>query len=72
MQAELRHFDGRLLLHQEGADGSVLATWESTRSEDVKTLRECMEGFYRSRALQYYRLVSSLSAEMVEVDVKTQ
>lgn len=42
--AELKTFDGRLLLHTEMRDGSVVPVWETVDSpESVKTLREMMD-----------------------------
>lgn len=42
--AELKAFDGRLLLHTEAEDGSVNPVWEVVEDEScVKTLREIMD-----------------------------
>lgn len=55
---ELAHFDGRILVHSEQPDGSVVAMFESVRPEDVKTLRECMNSSGLSN-FSYKRLVSN-------------
>ncbi|KAG0151897.1 hypothetical protein CROQUDRAFT_36078 [Cronartium quercuum f. sp. fusiforme G11] len=41
--AELRSFDGRILLHTETDDGSVIGMWESATPSAIKTLREIMD-----------------------------
>ncbi|KAH9467317.1 hypothetical protein MJO28_000112 [Puccinia striiformis f. sp. tritici] len=41
--AELRAFDGRILLHTETDDGSVIGVWETATESAVKTLRELMD-----------------------------
>lgn len=41
--AELRTFDGRILLHTETDDGSVIGVWETATESSVKTLRELMD-----------------------------
>ncbi|MBW0461895.1 hypothetical protein O181_001610 [Austropuccinia psidii MF-1] len=48
--AELRSFDGRILLHTETDDGSVIGVWESASEDAVKTLREVMNE--KSRSIQ--------------------
>ncbi|KZP23754.1 hypothetical protein FIBSPDRAFT_1042612 [Athelia psychrophila] len=40
--AELNAFGGRLLLHTETPDGSVIPVWEEVRSEDVAVLKDVM------------------------------
>ncbi|KAH8117959.1 inositol hexakisphosphate-domain-containing protein [Phellopilus nigrolimitatus] len=40
---ELDNFGGRLLLHTETNDGTVIPVWEEVRSEAVEVLREIME-----------------------------
>lgn len=40
---EASSFDGRLLLHTETEDGTVIPVWETIESsENVKTLKEVM------------------------------
>ncbi|KAG6374346.1 inositol hexakisphosphate-domain-containing protein [Boletus reticuloceps] len=39
---ELNAFDGRLLLHTETADGSVIPIWEEVQPEDVAVLKDIM------------------------------
>ncbi|CAH7666719.1 inositol hexakisphosphate-domain-containing protein [Phakopsora pachyrhizi] len=41
--AELRSFGGRILLHIETDDGSIVGVWESTTPDSVQTLKEIME-----------------------------
>ncbi|KAH9824387.1 inositol hexakisphosphate-domain-containing protein [Melampsora americana] len=41
--AELRSFDGRILLHTETDDGSIIGMWESAAPSAIKTLREIMD-----------------------------
>lgn len=48
--AELRTFDGRILLHTETHDGSVIGVWETATESAVKTLREVMNE--KSESLQ--------------------
>ncbi|KNZ49561.1 hypothetical protein VP01_493g4 [Puccinia sorghi] len=48
--AELRIFDGRILLHTETHDGSVIGVWETATESAVKTLREVMNE--KSESLQ--------------------
>ncbi|KAI9567360.1 inositol hexakisphosphate-domain-containing protein [Boletus coccyginus] len=40
--AELNAFDGRLLLHTETSDGSVIPIWEEVQPEDVAVLKHIM------------------------------
>ncbi|KAF8556228.1 hypothetical protein OG21DRAFT_1409537 [Imleria badia] len=40
--AELNAFDGRLLLHTETLDGSVIPVWEEVQPEDVAVLKDIM------------------------------
>ncbi|KAF8150729.1 inositol hexakisphosphate-domain-containing protein [Crassisporium funariophilum] len=40
--AELASFGGRLLLHTETADGTVVPVWEDVRDEDVVVLKDIM------------------------------
>ncbi|OAV90528.1 hypothetical protein PTTG_02608 [Puccinia triticina 1-1 BBBD Race 1] len=48
--AELRAFDGRILLHTETDDGSVIGVWETATESAVKTLRELMDEKSKSLA----------------------
>lgn len=41
--AELRSFDGRILLHTETDDGAIIGMWESATPNAIKTLREIMD-----------------------------
>ncbi|TFK40212.1 inositol hexakisphosphate-domain-containing protein [Crucibulum laeve] len=56
--AELNAFGGRLLLHTETADGTVVPVWEEVQPENVVLLRDVMAS--RQQAdhvnLQYYRI----------------
>jgi hypothetical protein len=57
--AELRAFDGKLLVHTEREDGTVVPVWESALPEDIKTLREVMQS--RAQAIEgfdFQRIVS--------------
>ncbi|KAK4055018.1 hypothetical protein OIO90_003359 [Microbotryomycetes sp. JL221] len=58
--AELKAFDGRLLLHSEDEDGSVNPVWETVGSEDnVKTVREIFDETASKSmidAFGYYRI----------------
>ena len=51
--AELKAFDGRLLLHSEAADGSVNPLWEPVADESsIKTLREIFDDVARRTSLE--------------------
>ncbi len=40
VQAELKSYGGRVLLHTEASDGQVVPVWEEARESDVATLKE--------------------------------
>ncbi|KAF5341719.1 hypothetical protein D9611_001925 [Ephemerocybe angulata] len=40
--AELEAFGGRLLLHTESSDGTVIPVWQDVRAEDVMVLKDVM------------------------------
>ncbi|KAJ7285370.1 inositol hexakisphosphate-domain-containing protein, partial [Mycena rebaudengoi] len=42
VNAELKAFGGRLLLHSESEDGSVIPVWEEIQNEDVVVLKDVM------------------------------
>lgn len=42
MLSELHAFGGRLLLHTETPDGSVIPVWEEVESENVSVLKDIM------------------------------
>ncbi|KAF9526356.1 inositol hexakisphosphate-domain-containing protein [Crepidotus variabilis] len=58
--AELNAFGGRLLLHAETADGSVVPIWEEVRVEDVSDLKDVMAAVSQKHegdiSLQYSRI----------------
>lgn len=41
--AELSKFGGKLLLHTETTDGTVVPVWEEVRSEEVEVIRDIMQ-----------------------------
>lgn len=41
--AELGKFGGKLLLHTETTDGTVVPVWEEVRSEEVEVIRDIMQ-----------------------------
>jgi hypothetical protein len=42
VRAELEEFGGKLLLHTESSDGSVVPVWQDVHPEDVAVLRDIM------------------------------
>ena len=42
VRAELEKFGGRLLLHTETSDGSVIPVWEEVEPESVEVLKDIM------------------------------
>ena len=68
--AELRTFDGKLLLHEESDDGYVRPVWEDVRPAEVQTLRQVMEAAKSNVTdvdLQYIRLPIT-SRSVIEFD----
>ena len=59
---ELRQYDGRLLLHIEQSDGSIVPVWQQVAEDDVKTLQEVMQGQAAAHAFEYHRIVGPLSS----------
>ncbi|KAF9561985.1 hypothetical protein CPC08DRAFT_707027 [Agrocybe pediades] len=56
--AELKSFGGRLLLHTETADGTVVPIWEEVQPEDVLVLKDIMAARLDRKdfSLQYSRI----------------
>lgn len=56
--AELTAFGGRLLLHTETTDGTVVPVWEEVKSEDVLVLKDIMASQHSigDAILQYNRI----------------
>jgi hemerythrin superfamily protein len=70
--AELHSFDGKLLVHTEREDGSVVPVWESVADEDIKTLKEVMasreeqiEDFNFQRIVCRFSVVNYVEASKV-------
>lgn len=74
IREELKRYDGRLLLHIEQSDGSIVPVWEQVEPEDVKTLREVMVEQSGRLGFSYRRLVridSSLARLYMSNDART-
>jgi hypothetical protein len=54
--AELQAGDGRILLHTETSDGTVIAVWESVQPDNIATLREVMESMMQQRHFNFRRM----------------
>lgn len=54
--AELKSGDGRILLHSERADGTVMTVWESVEPDGVATLREIMESLMQKKSFGFRRI----------------
>ncbi|KAF8199666.1 inositol hexakisphosphate-domain-containing protein [Pholiota molesta] len=56
--AELNSFGGRILLHTETSDGTVIPIWEEVKPENVLVLRDIMASLRESNniSLQYTRI----------------
>lgn len=54
--SEIKAGDGRLLLHSERPDKSVVAVWESVEPENVATLREIMESLRKQHNFNFRRM----------------
>jgi hypothetical protein len=52
----LKTFDGKLLLHVEQDDGTLLPTWEHSTAEDVRTLKELMDEHTSEEAFKFVRI----------------
>ncbi|KAG6919205.1 hypothetical protein DXG01_008503 [Tephrocybe rancida] len=56
--AELREFGGRVLLHTETSDGTVVPVWEEVTEDNVVVMKDVMNARRRSNdiELKYYRV----------------
>ncbi|KAG6902829.1 hypothetical protein C0995_010714 [Termitomyces sp. Mi166 len=56
--AELREFGGRVLLHTETVDGTVIPVWEEVTEDNVVVMKDVMSARHRANGieLKYYRV----------------
>ncbi|KAG6846141.1 hypothetical protein H0H93_015766, partial [Arthromyces matolae] len=56
--AELREFGGRVLVHTETADGSVIPVWEEVTEDNVTVMKDVMNARQRTDdgEVKYYRV----------------
>ncbi|KAG6832796.1 hypothetical protein H0H92_009414 [Tricholoma furcatifolium] len=56
--AELREFGGRILLHTETADGTVVPVWEDVTESNVIVMKDVMAARHQAKdiELKYYRI----------------